>query len=202
MANLVEIDGLWWPGDDTECRRAVIPESGNIPRVLELVNDFSACVQAGGNVGLYPKILSERFAAVYSFEPDPVNFLCMTKNVAEGVVKFNAALGDSRGLVDLDLCPGNCGAHQIGGRGVIPILRIDDLGLQSCGLIWLDIEGYEMPAILGGVQTIASFRPVVAVEDKGLSDRYGYREGDCGKWLAHFGYAERMRIGRDIVYSC
>lgn len=198
-----EIDGLYWPKDDSECRRAVLPESSNIELVLPLVEDFSVCVQAGGNVGVYPIRLAERFGAVYTFEPDPLNFLCLSRNaLSDNIVKFQAALGDERGLVDLAREPHNCGAHYVANEGIVPTLRIDDLGLKSCGLIWLDIEGYELFALRGGERTISDYRPVIAVEDKGLSEKYGVAAGACGEYLSEFGYSRMFGLGRDVVYKC
>jgi len=86
-------------------------------------------------------------------------------------VKFQAALGDLRGLVGT-ACVRREGktkeAHEgithIVPEGVIPTLRIDDLALPVCDLIYLDVEGWELYAIRGAVETLARCRPVVVVE--------------------------------------
>ena len=94
----------------------------------------------------------------------------------------------------------NCGAYFVAGDGPIPMLRIDDLGLQSCGLICLDIEGYEMKALRGAQATIRRCRPAVVIEDKGLSKKYGGRRGECEKWLgSEFGYVAAERVRRDVI---
>jgi FkbM family methyltransferase len=137
--------------------------------ILGRVKNFGVCVQAGGNLGLYPKLLSQRFSTVYTFEPDIINFYCLSKNVtSDNVIKINAALGNSNELVSVDvLSTDNLGMNKISKSGsspTIPMFKIDQLNLQSCDLIWLDIEQSEKEAIFGAEETIKKFRPLVAIE--------------------------------------
>lgn len=66
-------------------------------------------------------------------------------------------------------------------------------------LLCLDVEGYELPALQGGENVIQHHRPVVVVEDKGLSQRYGYQKGDVIQWLRSRGYVVAEKIKRDVV---
>jgi hypothetical protein len=50
------------------------------------------------------------------------------------------------------------------GPGAIPVLSIDQLGLDNCDLIHLDIEGGEYDALMGAEQTIKQFRPLICLE--------------------------------------
>jgi hypothetical protein len=50
------------------------------------------------------------------------------------------------------------------------MLTIDDLSLNSCNLIHLDIEGYELYAIKGAVNTIVKYKPTVVLEVRDHSD--------------------------------
>ncbi|MEO8531020.1 MAG: FkbM family methyltransferase [Deltaproteobacteria bacterium] len=66
----------------------------------------------------------------------------------------------------------------------------------------LDIEGAEMPALLGAKELIERCLPVIQIEDKGLSRKFGYEKGDAEAWLAmEFGYVVRARPGRDVILS-
>lgn len=200
---LIEVNGFIWPASDAECHAVVFDTTADLEHAYAHCKDFRQAVQAGGNCGVWPKAMAGKFAAVYTFEPDPVNFYCLSHNVLErNVFKFNAALGNERALIDLDRMPHNIGAHQVAGKGIIPTLSIDDLGLDACDLIYLDIEGFELKALRGAWRTIRRCKPVIAFEDKGLSVRYGTKEGEAEQFLASvYGYRVVERVNRDVVMA-
>lgn len=192
--------GFLWPAEDVQAAAVVFEFSADLAIAYEHCRGFDVAVQAGGNCGIWPKAMGEKFGTVYTFEPDPVNFRCLCANApAENVVKFNAALGSTHEMVGLETRSDNAGAHQIDGSGVIPTMLIDDLSLTQCDLIYLDIEGYEHRAIHGARETIARCRPVIAFEDKGLSQRYGTKRGDLELMLEAIGYRVVARPHRDVV---
>lgn len=162
--------------------------------------NFNTVVQAGGFNGLYAKLLSNVFETVYTFEPDPVNFHCVVMNNQNpNVMKYNAALGNDRSLISLTVPPKtNPGMFSVYKstmhRNIIPTLRIDDLGLESCDLLMLDVEGYEAQALLGARETLDKFKPVVCLE----SDNQNIEN-----FLAGFGYTKKeyLRYASDTVYT-
>lgn len=160
------------------------------------------CVQAGGHSGLYPKHLSELFEAVYTFEPDHLNAASLAVNTlgVSNIYKFQAALGEETAFVDLNRSAGGSGSNHVEGAGHIPMLTIDLLDLPVCDLIYLDIEGYELPALRGAKETIAKYRPVIALEDNGLSQRFGITSGDAIGYLeTEFGYVVAERSNSDVI---
>jgi FkbM family methyltransferase len=172
-------------------------ESSHKEKYYKYVTDFSLCVQAGGNQGMYPRLLSEKFGTVITFEPDPLNFHCLVNNCQkDSIIKINGALGNSHKMVKLKRgSMSNTGTHTIRDHGEITTIQfmIDDLALTSCGLIALDIEGYELYALQGAVKTIETFKPVIIVErlKQELTD-----------FLSKFGYKHREHSGHaDQVYS-
>lgn len=192
-----------WPEKDEGCLQAVFGEIPKLQMVIDLVKDKNICVQAGGNCGVFPKYLSDKFNYVYTFEPDPTNYLCLTSNVPQtNVFKFPSALGDEYGCIDLERDEANCGAYQVDGKGSIPTMRIDDLALPGCDLIYLDIEGMEYKALVGGLETITKFRPVIATEEKSLGGRYGVFENTISGWLENLGYKQVGRLANDSIYTC
>lgn len=201
QGDVTEYNGIWWP---TACKRArqySDMTAGDIDSIMKMVAGRDVVVQAGGNVGVWPKAFAKEFKAVYTFEPDYTNFRCLNLNCTESnIIKIQAALGERSGFVGLERQANNCGAHSVSGVGIIPTLRIDDLGLTACDLIQLDIEGYELNALKGAIQTITTFHPLIVVEDKGLSDKYGTIEGDIAYWLIEIGYGECARLHRDVVF--
>lgn len=201
--DITQIDGFWWPKNDIECRASIEAFSGDVNSIMAHCARFGVAIQAGGNVGVWPKMLAHRFGAVYTFEPDSANFQCLVRNVTElNVTKLQAILGAEAGLVKLATTRHNCGAHFVDGNGTIPTLRIDDLGLEACDLIQLDVEGFEAFALKGALKTIEKFKPVIVCEEKGLGEKFGIGESVIGEMLSSFGYSVIERINRDVIYTC
>lgn len=148
------------------------------------------------------------FQRVLTFEPDPKNYTALLYNIRDypDITAFPMALASrSRQKVSMSRIEGNCGAHSMyfdSAEG-LPTITIDDMAMpgdEDVDLIYLDIEGAEMLALRGAEDTIRRARPVIAFEDKGLSERFGYSQGDIEKWLAsEFGYAVKHRINRDVI---
>lgn len=134
------------------------------------VRRFEVCVQAGGCLGMYPRMLATRFKHVYTFEPDPLSFFVLVNNLqVDNVSAFNAALGETVSRIRVErVAQDNVGMNKVqhdhqGSR--ILQLTIDSLNLDACDLILLDIEGSEIHAIRGAVETIRRHRPVIACEN-------------------------------------
>lgn len=131
------------------------------------VKNFNTVIQAGGNCGMYPRFYKNYFKNVYTFEPDELNFYCLDYNCqGEGYYKYQGGLGDTtEKLAIRKPSDNNVGMHYIvDAPGKIQMYRIDDLNLESCDLIHLDIEKYESKALMGGIETIKKFKPVIVTE--------------------------------------
>jgi FkbM family methyltransferase len=157
------------------------------------VKDYRVCVQAGACLGMYPRLLSDRFDVVYSFEPDRLNFYVANLNCQVGnVFLWNAALGHEASFTGLERqFRDNVGMHRVKDHGPIPIVAIDNLNLPYCDLLALDLEGYEVHALTGATETIDRCSPVITCEcpSQGVKDL-----------LRVLGYAEDCVSVSDVVY--
>jgi FkbM family methyltransferase len=180
-----------------------------LEEVMTLVPARRVAVQAGGNLGVFPKVMSRWFETVYTFEPDPELFEMMSRNAPErNVVKFQAALGCERGTVGVsrerrqkDGGSSHEGIAHVSGKGVIPTLRVDDLGLRTCDLLYLDIEGYELYALRGAVETVDRCKPVVACEvNKSLEQMGGITREDIHAWFRLHDYDFLRRVRSDEIF--
>ena len=206
-----EIDGLnnWtWIGTDWEAWEGPVRcwKHTHKTAYLEKVKKFDVCVQAGGNLGLYPRLFAEHFKTVYTLEPDPLNFHCLVNNCQkDNIIKLQAALGDECKMIEVArLNYSNAGLHRIHDPsdpahkpikiiGPIPMLTIDTLNLETCDLIQLDVEEHEYKCLLGAIKTLEKFKPVVSVERV---------SNQISELLHSLGYQHFCGVEMDSIFHC
>jgi len=194
--------GFFWPNGAEEYGKRYVRRAQHMDSAIRMCSKRRSVIQAGGHVGVWPKYLGAQFMQVYTFEPDHMNFLALCRNVTEKhIFRMQAALGDEHSRVNLVLHPANIGGHHIKGEGLIPQLKIDDLGITDCDLIVLDIEGSELAAIRGAEKTIEMTFPVIHMELKGHIEKYkrGTTE-ELLELLNGWGYRKAKEIGDDTVF--
>lgn len=172
---LEEQHGAYWPlkqcaKDLRRRENRILVSQRTAELIAKLAPRRTVCVQAGGHVGLWPRELAKAFDTVYTFEPEQANFAALTRNCdAHNIYAARGALGDKRGPVAIDKGAVS-GLHRIHmdpdgpAAGEIPQYQVDDLGLRDCAAIVLDVEGFELPALVGAYKTLQRFRPLVVVE--------------------------------------
>lgn len=197
------VDGLWWPTHDYECRPSIIGDQGDLDVFYRHVKNFKVVIQAGGNVGVWPLRLAEKFQQVITFEPDDLNFRCLRLNTQKtpNIHSYNIALGDEMTMKGLAQTPGNCGAHHIREGSDVQMISLDAINCDELGALVLDIEGYELQALRGARTLIEKNHPAILIEDKGLSEKYGVQKGEAVAWLERLGYKVAERIHRDVILT-
>lgn len=167
-------------------------------QILQNVTDWSICIQAGGHFGLYPLRLAEMFGKVYTFEADAGNFekLKDTCSDLDNVECYNKALSAySRTMDVVHLEGGNSGMNVVMPGSQIEAVTIDSLDLPSCGLIQLDIERHELFALMGAIETIEKYKPVIILEGPETTNN------SCNVILEQLGYKFVGRAGVDSVFK-
>jgi len=209
LSDYYEDGGLIYPLEDTRARKVHHKTLRDMDSTIRLCKKKRVAIQAGGNCGIWARKMCQIFDSVYTWEPDPINFVALAVNTARcrNLIKFQAALGNESKYVGMShqmygKIPNtlNCGATYVEGSGIIPTMKIDDLNLPYCDLIYLDIEGYELFALEGSKETIAKHRPVIACEDKELSERYNVKQGDLVNYLTNmFNYSLAGTVRKDVI---
>lgn len=140
---------------------------------------------------------------VYGFEPDKNNFERLTKNISlnksiQNMKAFNIGLGDEEGeyLIKMNETePGNAGSKRIIGASKsdspnemkVTIKKLDDymdqLKVSKIDFIKMDIEGFELKALTGAIDTINKYRPKLFLE---LHDVKLREQGSDGNQLLKF----------------
>jgi len=157
---------LLWVKSDLGCLPIILSDwNTNIQSILKYTPNRRAMIQAGGNCGLYPMLFSTFFDNVYTFEPEPLNFYCLSHNCGERIIKFNAALSDKCGFLKMQSCPENVGMSRIMEEGFpVYTMTLDSIDYPELDLIQLDLETYEVPALKAAKNTIKKHKPTVVVE--------------------------------------
>jgi len=158
-------------------------------------------VQAGGNVGLWPRRMAQVFERVISFEPDAPSREALIANVPTNVDVHAMALGETPGTCSVKRC--STGSHRVVQGDQVPVTTIDSLALDSLDFLQLDIEGYEWHALMGAQETIARCRPqLIQVELRQHATKYGKSPELIRALLASHGYAEvSKQRGQDYVFA-
>lgn len=179
----------------------------SVDAVLEVTPGRTACIQAGGNLGIFPKYLARVFETVYTFEPAVDLFPILTHNAPEpNIIRIQAALGNAPGFVATACVrrgkPGIAheGITHIAGPGPIPTLRLDDFMFPTVDLIYLDLEGWEYYALQGAAQTLLRCRPVLAVEVNQNCQHVGLTPDTVREFIGALEYRFVTRIQSDDVY--
>lgn len=180
------------------------------------------CLDIGGNRGFAIEsiLMNSKKLPIYSFEPN-VHLAMKTSSRFKNnsrVKIFDIGLGDEEGEFDLFIPfyrgfmfdglasfePGNAEAwlrkylycynhkHLVVCKRKSRIRRLDNLDLNPF-FIKLDVQGYELKALKGGVRTIERAHPVLLIE--------GVRKGDdITVFLKDFGYDLFRYSDRDKAF--
>jgi FkbM family methyltransferase len=195
----------WWvPAEDKDCFPVVLREVSNVDSIMTMITSRKTCIQAGGNIGIWPKKFSSVFETVYTFEPDDDNWQSMQKNLQNipNIISKKCALGSSMGTVSIDrMIPKNVGAHRVKEGMDVEKITIDSLNINNVDLIQFDVEGSEHDAILGSVDTIKRNNPLIVLELKGLGKHYGHSDQETIDFLTALGYKHIKTISRDFIFK-
>ena len=163
-------------------------EYGLIRRAMRLLGEIDMLrgglvVDVGANIGTVTiTLLREGFyRRAIAIEPIPANYRRLTRNLwlnglRRRAQSIRAAAGPVTGAVSMTLSPVNHGDHRMkSGRSLaaehmaestwptveVPSRRLDDLVGAPVGLLWMDVQGYEMRVLEGASRLLAARVPVI-----------------------------------------
>jgi len=171
---------------------------------LPYVRNWQRAVDVGAHQGIWTRELRKHFAAVESFEPVPANFWHLPElDHGEEHRVYPYGIGARQEKARFAAGTENTGQWHIDAEGEVQaqIYPLDWFHFNQVGLLKFDVEGYELFALQGAVETIETWKPVVIIEVNGLHQRYAVKDGAAELWLMQRGYKLREHIGRDLVWS-
>ena len=159
-----------WLFDDTP---VISDDRYFVPSLRQALRDDEVFVDIGahhGEVSLkFMQIVGRRFKEIWMIEPDPENLsrirLELQKNgwSDDARVKvLNCALGEREGSQPFFEGAGYASKLSELGRTSVEVRTVDQLGVAPT-LVKLHVEGGELAALKGGLETIKRQRPMLAV---------------------------------------
>jgi FkbM family methyltransferase len=152
----------------------------------------STVIDVGAFIGTHALAFSDAVGPegrVFALEPQPEAFQLLSTNVgrnsATNITVLNVAAGARAGDATIDLFPhdrrfnGGSSATSApsGAENVdISVLAIDELPLDSCALVKIDVEGAESEVLNGLTDVIQKFRPVIFCEINDISGFHRIQE--------------------------
>jgi len=162
-----------------------------LPLILEHIKEGDVVIDAGAFIGdhtiAYAKAVGIN-GSVIAFEPNPVAFKCLVHN-CPSVYAFNYGLNSHAGCSFLKIDK-NVGASSLGESGEpVKLMCLDELNLDRLDFIKMDIEGYEVKALKGGINLIARFRPKMWIEvNRGCLEKQGSSVKELFETVIGMGY--------------
>lgn len=176
--------------------------------IFRLVKDSDTIFDIGGNLGWYSIGLykNKKNVTIHSFEPIPSTYKCLKENVKineANIVINNFGLSDKKQECTFYFHKegsGNASAaimdeerENIKVQCMLDTLDnyFRDTNLERLDFIKCDVEGAELLAIKGGLETIKNHKPIIFAEM-------------LRKWAAKFNYHpnEIIELFRSIGYGC
>jgi FkbM family methyltransferase len=168
-------------------RTHIESELKNIFAILATLPDGSIVVDGGTNAGFFTipvaHTTQDRGFRIIAFEPQRQLFQAVSGSLAlngyRHVYLHNVGLGDRSGTAQLPEIDYSVvqdfGTVQLSNDTtvqeqnwmndrVVDVISIDEMNLPRLDFLKLDVEGYEVPALLGAHNTLKKFRPWIWAE--------------------------------------
>ncbi len=204
-------------------------DEAELDLISRFVGEGCLILDVGACFGLYSIPLAvlarKRAGRVVAFEPVSSNVTVLSRNVvanglAETIAVLPRGLGSRPSRMWARVEAGGLGnAAMVAGKvsigdslADVEIVRLDDLPLPAdcadrrCGLVKLDVEGFEMEVLAGADSFVGRHRPVIFGEfNTWFFDQYGLERHAPQLWAAKHRYRcyevlrHRRRFWSDVV---
>lgn len=144
----------------------------------EMGNSDKIMIDIGAHTGTYSIALSKHFNKIYSFEPQKMTYYALCGSVAlsniQNIECINYGLGSNEQIGECDL---NIISEDGGGstlldtskiikKEIICVRTLDSFNIKNIGFIKMDIEGNEINALKGSINTLVeSNNPSILFEN-------------------------------------
>ena len=201
-----KINGYWVPSNDTHIEdwKAGQPFTQN-KCLLKFIDyceknnkKFNHILDIGAWVGTWSMAMNKYCGRVIAFEPDPLHYECLVKNIADDIETHQLAIGAEEKMISLsddDFTQ----TKRVIGEGTIPMVTIDSLGLEDIDLIKIDVEGFEMEVLKGATSTLEDVK-FLMIELNNNTKKYGSSNVDIEEYMSSLGFKVLLNHWPDKVF--
>ena len=144
-------------------------------KVFPFCKSLGVCLDVGANIGNHSIFFSKYFSEVHAFEPNPKALRLLTLNGSDhrNIYIHPFGLSDSHAELSISEIEGNLGASRLHNSSVGESLKGEVYSLDSRSLfqpdcrvdfIKIDVEGHELPVVLGASDLIKRDGPIIVIE--------------------------------------
>lgn len=188
--------GIWILSNDTHISEWVKQaqrldfDTPTLEKHLKFIKPGDTVVDAGANIGDNTIAYARATAGVatgqvIAFEPNPLAFECLRRNMTghSHVQCEQLGLSDEHSSGELAIGP-NAGAAYLTPGESIKLAPLDQWNLPRLAFMKVDIEGMEVRALEGAKETIKRCKPVMYIEvNRGALVRAGTSPEELIQWL-------------------
>jgi len=201
-----KVNGFWVPADDVHLQdwkqNNNFTQSKCLDKFLTFIEKnalkFNHVLDIGAWVGTWTMKINPFCGRVIAFEPDPLHYECLVKNVPEEVETHQLAVGNDKKMISLSE-DNFTQAKRVVGEGNIPMVTIDSLNFTDVDLIKVDVEGYEMEVLKGADKTLENVKYLM-IELNNNSKKYGSSNLEIEKYLRKKGFRIMIKAWPDVVW--
>ena len=201
-----KVNGFWVPSDDVHLQdwkqNNNFTQSKCLDKFLTFIEKnalkFNHVLDIGAWVGTWTMKINPFCGRVIAFEPDPLHYECLVKNVPEEVETHQLAVGNDKKMISLSE-DNFTQAKRVVGEGNIPMVTIDSLNFTDVDLIKVDVEGYEMEVLKGADKTLENVKYLM-IELNNNSKKYGSSNLEIEKYLRKKGFRIMIKAWPDVVW--
>lgn len=156
-------------------------EQNNMELLKKIIKPDSICLDIGANIGVISLCMSflAPHGRVFAFEPSYHNFTYLMRNIVQNdtfnIIPVNLGLFDKECSVDFSYVEEVAGCSFISDTGVKEGLSekikcisldawVDVVGIDRINFVKMDVEGSEIKALAGAMETIKKFKPDLLIE--------------------------------------
>jgi FkbM family methyltransferase len=145
----------------------------------KIIKEDDVCFDIGANIGIYSVFFSQtaKNGRVFSFEPSKNTYKILLGNIGtlSNILPVNMATSDKNGISTFYNTTDNAysgikktGKKPVVGKEDVLTIKIDDFikqqNINKIDFVKIDVEGFEDETILGAIETLAKYKPILMVE--------------------------------------
>ncbi len=205
--NIEKINNVWVPSNDVHIenwkREGKFTQNKCLEKFITYCKKkklkFTKILDIGAWVGTWTIAMNDFSNHIVAFEPDPLHFQCLMKNVGDDVEKFKLAVGSEGNMISLS-DDNFTQAKRVIGDGDIPMITIDSLKLNDVDLIKIDVEGYEMEVLKGATETLSNSKYLM-IELNNNTKKYGSNNLEVEEFIQKLGFKLLIQHWPDKVFT-